>query len=287
MGFNTIAAPSGTQTGRKDSRSIWGDCPWEDFLDPRSSTDGIAREWNFLDYPLSGTLTTEIGAGAGYKVFGDTGNTITRVVSINSALVPGGALQVTLDTDNDEVTIAQAYPWLTLSGSTSTSGKLWAEFTYAQSSIATNMASVFFGLANVGGITLSTTVPLNDGDPISNTMYGIGFRIAEDGLGVVDTVSTDGATSFTNIGATEGGTLAAYTFTKFGLKYDPTDTTKAVRFYVNGAECATGLPLSAVQAFSNINANGLGWIWSSTADSAGTSFKGLMKRIRIAQQIPG
>lgn len=283
--MNTVSAPGNlsTQSGRKDSRSIWGDCPWWDILDPRSDIDGVAREWNFTDYPLSGTLTTQIGAGAGYKVFGDTSNTITRVVTINSVSVPGGALRVTTDTDNDEVTIAQAYPSFAMTGVSTTSGKLWAEFTYAQKSVATNMAAVFFGFANVAGLTLSTTVPFNDADAIDAGVYGLGFRIEEDGLGVVDTVVTDGATSFTNVGDTEGGTLTAYTFTRFGLVYDPTDATRCIRFFVNGNECASAISRTTLTGYTNLDAADLGWMWATCADSGATAHEGFMKRIRVAQ----
>lgn len=270
----------GSNTDRRPSPAIWDKVPFERMQE--GDLDGVAIYDDFSLLPLQGTLTTQIAAG-NYKVFGDTGNTITRVMSINSALVSGGALQFAIDTDNDEVSMAQAYPSFQMTGLATNSGKLWFELCYAQSSIATNMASVFFGLANVAGVTLSTTVPLNDGDPIDATMYGVGFRIAEDGLGVVDTVVTDGGTSFTNIGATEGGTLAAFTFKKFGIMYDPDNVTNCITFYVDNVPCATTISRSTLTGYTNIDANGLGFLIASTADSAGTTFKSYLKWLKIAQ----
>lgn len=274
----------GSNTDRRPSPAIWDRCPFEKIKS--GDVDGIAIYDDFSELTLQGTLTTQIAAGR-YKVFGDTGNTITRVVSINSVLVPGGALQFAIDTDNDEVSLAHAYPSFLLSGLTTNSGKLWFEVCYAQSAILTNMASVFMGLANVAGVTLSTTVPLNDGDPIDATMYGVGFRIAEDGLGVVDTVVTDGATSFTNIGATEGGTLAAFTFKKLGMLYDPSNVTNCITFYADNVPLATTISRSTLTGYTNIDVNGMGFLIASTADSAGTTFKNYLKWIKIAQIAPG
>lgn len=274
----------GSNTDRRPSPAIWDRVPFEKIQE--GDVDGIAIYDDFATLPLQGTLTTQIAAGR-YKVFGDTGNTITRVVSINSVLVPGGALQFAIDTDNDEVSMAHAYPSFLLSGLTTNSGKLWFECCYAQNSILTNMASVFVGLANVAGITLSTTVPLNDGDPIDATMYGVGFRIAEDGLGVVDTVITDGATSFTNIGAGEAGTLAANTFKKLGFMYDPSNVTNCITFYADNVPLTTTISRATVTGYTNIDVNGMGFLIASTADSAGTSFKNYLKWIKICQIAPG
>lgn len=271
-------------TGRKCSPAIWGDFPAREILDPRSRRDGIYRRHDFSDLPLQGTLTTQISNGQ-FKVFGDTGNTITRVVSINSVLVPGGAMQLALDTDNDEVAIADAYPSFLMTGlKTNGAQKLCFELCYAQDTVVTNKASVFFGLANVDAVTLSTTVPLNDGDPIDASMYAVGFRIAEDGLGVIDTVRTDGATSFTNIGAGEGGTLVGYTFKKLGLVYDPYNVDRCVRFFTDNVECATALTAAQVVAFTNIDANGLGFLFAATADSAGTTHKSFIKWMQVGQE---
>jgi hypothetical protein len=275
-----------SDTSRLGSPAIWGTCPWDEIENPRSGIDGMRYYDNFRNLPLQGTLTTQIAAG-NYKVFGDSGDTITRVSSINSVLVPGGAAQFTTDTDNETVALADSYPNELLTGLATNSKKLWFECSYAQSSVATNMASVFIGLANVAALTLSTTVPHNDGDAIDTGVYAIGFRIEEDGLGVIDTVYTDGAAAFTNIGNEEGGTLVAYTFKKLGFVYDM-DAADAdrIKFYADNQLLSTRLSGTALKALTNLDANGLGLLFSACADSAGTSFKAFLKWWRIAAIYP-
>lgn len=270
-------------TDRLWSRNIWADCPWLDIED--GSVPGLVFFDDFQGFPLIGTQTTQIGFGR-YKVFATTGSSVTRVSAVNSVEVAGGALSETLDTDNDSASIAQAYPSYLLSGNTSDSGKLWFEVCYAQNSVATNMAAVFLGLAETDQWTLATGVPFNGGDAITNSASAIGFRIEEDGLGVIDTVYSDRATSFTNIGDTEGGTLTANTFRKLGFVYDPSRTTDCIRFYANNLQLSSVVSKTTLQGLTNLDANALGFLWSSCADSAGTSFAGYLKWVRIAQLLP-
>jgi hypothetical protein len=247
---------------------------------------GIAFHDDFTDFPLAGTQTTQIGHGR-YKLYAAAGCSIAPVTAIASTESMGAKLAISMDTDNDEAAIAQSYPTFLLSGDRSTSGPLVFEACYAQNSIATNMAAVFFGLAETDLFTLAANVPMNSADAIDASGSMIGFRIEEDGLGVVDTVRSDRATSFTNIGDTEGGTLAANTFKKFGMVYDPSRSADCITFYVDGIACATELSRTALQAFTNLDANPLGLLWAVAADSAGTSFAGYMKWWRVAQLNPG
>ena len=153
------------------------------------------------------------------------------------------------------------------------------------------MAATFIGLGEVDAFTLAANVPMNSGDAIDNSGAMIGFRIEEDGLGVVDTVYSDRATSFTNIGDTEGGTLVAHTFKKLGFIYDPqltgTDSGRpencCVRFFQDNQLCATGLTKSTLTGLTNLDANALGLLWATAADSGGTSFLGSLKWWRVAQ----
>jgi len=287
MSANTIdyrANLGSADQNRKISPNIWADCPWNDIQE--GCVPGVAFYDDFQDFPLIGTQTTQIGHGK-YKLYAAAGCAVTRVSAVNSVELQGGALSITMDTDNDEASIAQSYPTYYLSNSIATSGKLWFECCYAQNSIVTNLASTFFGLAEVDAFTLASNVPHNSGDAIDASGSMIGFRIEEDGLGVVDTVYSDRATSFTNIGDTEGGTLAANVFSKFGFVYDPAaDTARRVVFYANNLELTTKLTGAALTALTNLDANPLGLLWSVAADSAGTSFAGYMKWWRIAQIQP-
>lgn len=269
---------------RRRSPAIWSLFPLAGVLE--GHIDGIFFEDDFQDYPLIGTQTTQIGHGK-YKVFNTGSGVVTRTSTINSVEIPGGALRINLDTDNDSGSIAQAYPSYMLTGLKSNSGLLCFECCYAQNSILTNMAGTFFGLAEVDQWTLATGVPFNGGDAITNTASAIGFRIEEDGLGVVDTVYSDRATSFTNIGDTEGGTLAPYTFRKFGFVYDPNALSEErITFFADNLALPTKLTGTQLTGLTNLDANALGLIWASVADSAGTSFEGYMKWWAVGQLFP-
>lgn len=269
---------------RLPSPVIWSDCPWHEIMDRQ--VNGVAFYDDFQDFPLAGTQTTQIGHGR-YKVFNTGAAKITRVSTINSVEIGGAALETALDTDNDSGSIGHSYPQYLLSGLNSNSGKLWFECCYGQNSIVTNFASVFMGLAEVDQFTFATAVPLNGGDAITNGGSILGFRIAEDGLGVIDTVVSDRATSFTNIGAGEGGTLAAYTFKKLGLVYDPTGpAARRIVFYADNLELTTPYSHASLIATTNLDANALGLIFSACADSAGTTYTGWMKWWRVAQLLP-
>lgn len=266
------------------SPAIWEDCPWLAIQE----NPALGRVFfdDFTGLPLAGTQTTQIGFGQ-YKVFNTGSGTVSRVSAVNSAEVFGGALSIALDTDNDSGSLAQAYPSFRLSGDKSTSGKLWCEFVYAQNSIATNMAAVFMGLAETELWTLATGVPFNGGDAITNSASAIGFRIEEDGLGVIDTVYSDRATSFTNIGDTEGGTLAANTFRNLGFVYDPNESERCIRFFANNVELTTAVSKTTLTGLTNLDANALGLIIACCADTGGTSFAGYLKSWRVAQLAPG
>lgn len=268
-------------TTRTPSPNVWKDCPVRDIQE--GVRNGVYFYDDFQDFPLIGTQTTQIAHGK-YKVFATTGSSITRVSAVNSVEIAGGALSATIDTDNDSASIAQSYPSYLLSGLTTTSGKLWFECCYAQNSLVTNLAGVFIGLAEVEQWTLATGVPFNGGDAITNSASAIGFRIEEDGLGVIDTVYSDRATSFTNIGDADSALTAANTFIKLGMKYDPADKEgKAVRFYANNLELTNSLSNAALVALTNLDANALGLLFATVGDSAGTTFANYLKWWRVAQ----
>jgi hypothetical protein len=268
------------------SDAIWHKMPvpFEQAVNEPSWGRGFHDDFNGL--PLAPTLTTQIAFGR-YKAYAASGCTINRVSSINSTETFGGALAITMDTDDDEAALGEAYNTYRLSGAASSSGPLLFEFCYAQNSIATNMAAVFVGLAETDAVTFGANTPFNSGDAITNTWAGIGFRIEEDGLGVVDTVVTDRATSFTNIGDTEGGTLAANTFDTFGIVYDPYETDNCVTFYKNNRPLTTRYSRSTLTGLTNLDAGSVGPMIAVAADSAGTSFAAYLKWWRVFQLAPG
>ena len=284
MSVNTIDHRQNgtTLADRYLSPNIWADCPIDTLLS--NPTKGIFYFDDFRDLPLNPTLTTQIAYGK-YKAFADSGSLISKLSLVNSAEVLGGALTLALDTDNDGVSLAQAWPSFRLSGVEGTDGKLWFECSYAQNSIATNMASVIIGLAEVELWTLSSTVPLNDADTLDASASFIGFSHLEDAVGKVDSGYADRATSITRIGTTIK-TLAANTFTKFGFKYDPSRSEDCIRFYVDNVLNGSVISRTTLTGMTNLDANALGLIVAATADSAGTSFAGYLKWWACAQLQP-
>ncbi len=264
------------------SPALWGSFPILDIKE--NPGKGMFFYDDFQDLPLDGTQTTQIGYGK-YKVFnsGTSGSKVKRVHTINSAQVLGGALRINLAASADSGSIAQAFPGYLMTGLLSNSGKLVFECCFSQNSVLANMASGFFGLAETDLWTLATGVPFNAGDAITNSAAAIGFRVTASGLGVVDTVRSDRATSFTNIGAGEAGTIVPFTFAKYGFVYDPKETTNCVRFFLNNQELPTKLSKSSLTGFTNLNANALGLIWAECAGSAGTSYEGYMKWWAVGQ----
>lgn len=267
------------------SPAIWGrlPIPFERLLTERDY--GVAFHDDFQDLPLTPTLTTQIGFGK-YKAYAASGCNITRVSAVNSVEVPGGVLTITTDTDNDEASITQAYASYFLSGVATTSGPVLFECRYAQNSIATNMASVFFGLGEADAITLGADTPLNSGDATANTWSGLGFQVTEDGVGAVRTVYTDRATSFTEV---EAGvkTMAANEFNNYGFIVDPNETANFITFYVNNQPTATRVSRATWTALTNADANSMALMFAVAADSAGTSFANYMPWWRVAQLKPG
>lgn len=256
-------------TSRGPSPNIWGDCPIMSIIE--GSIPGVKLIDEFEDYPLVGTQTTQIGHGR-YKVFNTGAGVVTVVTTVNSVVLGKNVLAINLDTDNDSGSIAQSYPGFMLN---STARKLWFEARIACSPITTDGIGFFLGLAETDQWTLATAVPFNGGDAIDNSASAIGFRKKEDGLGKIDTVYSDRATSFTNIKEDATEVTAAFEWIKLGMKFDPTlAADKRITFYANNLELPDRMTSAALAALTNLKAQALGPILAMIADSGGTS--GLM-----------
>ncbi len=264
---------------------IWGDCPWEQVRD--KVIPGSYFEIKPEYFPLAGTQTTQI-AHSNLKLFATSDGTIAPVSAINSVERVGAVLALTAGTtsDNESLSIAQSYPSFLLSGLTSNSGPLWAEWEMGVSTILVNTIGFFAGLAETDLWTLATGVPFNAGDAITNSASAIGFRKGEDALGVVDTVLSDRATSFTNIGDDETS-IAANTLVKYGMMYDPADADRCVRFFKNGVELTTALSRSTLTGKTNLDANALGFLLAVICDSAADATKVYLSMARVCQLAAG
>lgn len=283
MSNNAQYIGSGTDNGRNPSPSIWADCPLDDIMSNKpvgGNKRGTYFFDDFLDFPLPGTQTTQIGHGR-YKLFCTAAGQIAPVKTVNSVVTPGGILSALCDTDNDSFSIGQAHPNVFLSGLSSTSGKMWFEARVAISSIATDGMGFFLGLAETDLWTFATGVPFNGGDAITNAAAAIGFHKGEDALGVINTVYSDRATSFTTIGAS-ATSMTANTFIKLGMKYDPSNATECVAFYANNVKLTNVLSRAALTALTNLDSGSLGLLWAGVADTGGTAIRPYMDWWQLA-----
>jgi len=270
-------------TERFPSQAIWGDCPWEKIRD--GEIIGTTFWDDFDDLPLAPTLTTQIAYGR-YKAFATTGATISGVSVINAVEQSGGILAFAMSADNDGISLANAYPSVRISGAVASSSRVWLEARCCFSPVTTNGLGWILGLAEVEQWTLATTVPLNAGDAINNSASFIGFRKPEDDTTTADTVYSDRATSFTNVGDAELTGLAAYTWFKIGLVYDATDATNCVRFFLNNIELTTKVSRSTITGLTNLDVNNLGLILAAIADSSGTTAVFYMDWWKLASTYP-
>lgn len=264
------------------SPSIWSDCPIDQLRNGEIAGSLFEmRDWS--EYPLAGTLTTQIGHGK-FKVFATSAGTIAPTASVFTTTKPiGNVLALTFDADaDDSASIAQSYPTFRMSGLTSNSGKLWFEAEIGLNVITTDGTALFCGLAETNLWTLATGVPFNAGDAITNSAAAIGFRHLEDGLGVLGTCYSDRATSFTDVTAS-AGTIAAATLTKVGMVYDPLETNNCITFWQNGIKLSGTVSRSTLTGLTNLDAGVLGFLFAACADTVDTGVA-YLSQLRVAQR---
>lgn len=230
---------------------------------------------DFLDYTLPGTQTTVVAQGR-YKAFSATaGQWISdNMPHSTTAGVTDGWISGLCDTDGDAMAIGTEACPIVLS--TTGNRKMVFEARIATTSILTNMGQIFCGLCENRVAAFSATVPLGNqttAAPVANASNAmIGFVRAEDGLSVLNTLYADHSTTYGTIGSTAStGVLAANTAIKLGMYFNPDDTDRCVRFYVNGLECSTAMTKAALLATTYLDVAGLGPCLAFYADSAGTA----------------
>lgn len=279
MGFQNVTnTQSGTAlTFRTPSPALWATggspgingCPWERIVSGELS--GIAFYDDFRALPLAPTLTTQIAFGQ-YKAFATSSSAITGSSVVNSVDVGYPNLNMTADTSAHSSSLAIAYPGGLVSGSTSTSGPMWFEARVATSSITTLHQGFFVGLAETSLFTLATGVPFSSSAAApTNSGSFLGFFKPAANTTTWSTVYNDRATSFTNVGASDVVGIAANTFTKIGLLYDPYSSTKAVRFFQDNIELANFITPAQITATTNLKANSLAPMIALVGGSAASS----------------
>jgi len=220
--MNTIIhRQNGTSnTDRKPSPAIWGDCPWRDINDPRSLVDGYARRWDFATFRTATNVNAAEAYWAdGLKCFGSDGAAIAALDA------QGGGITLSSDGDNEGVSLGQmVYPFQ-ISRSTK---KLWFECRLKTSTIADTKHGFFVGL--IDSSALSATVPIASAGTLADENFVGWHRLEGDGDKVDAVYKADGVTQVTV--EADAVTLAADTWVKLGMKWDPEDSYK-LKFYAD------------------------------------------------------
>lgn len=248
-------------TSRGPSKAIWNKCPVMEILaDPNR---GIHFFDDFIDFGVPGTQTTEINLGR-YKVYNTGATKVAQTSTFNSAEVADGVIAITTDTAGDQGVIGtHACPILL---STTTRGQAFFEARVAITSVATNDGQIFVGLGENDTVTFGAAIPLADADATASTCALVGFNRLEDGTTALNTSYADRASSWTNVEAS-AGTVAALTWIKLGMIFDPDNSSRCLRFFVNGIETSSAVTKSTLSGLTYLDAVALGPVAAVFADS--------------------
>lgn len=211
-----------TNVGKGPS-GLWHDCPWAAIQnDPNI---GYSFFDDFVHVPKMPTITTEVGVWNGYNVFGSSGATVL------STGVAGGELALTEATDDESVAIGSYGKPFRI---TKYGGAFWFEARLKISTIATTTCSFLVGLMD--NTALAVAVPMTATAGAIADINFVGFHKLDTDLGTfsgsykANTVAAVATNSLT-------GTIAADTYIKLGMKYDP--ATYKLTWYVDGEPMAS------------------------------------------------
>jgi hypothetical protein len=225
--------------GAEPSGSIWGNVPFvESLVDPGIGY-GVHEEFLGFNGLLTSTTGDYTGQAGGYSSYQDTSDTILQLATETT-----GVVRIATDTtDNDEA-------WLQYGGAASVmatlaaSGgkKLCFETRVRMDTIASR--NIFFGLAEEG---FAAGDAITDAGAMVTTKDFIGFRSLEGDATGMDHVYQK-ASQTTVVVKDDAQTLVAATWYKFGFIYDPNyyNTSKVIRFFIDGVEQADGVALTAL-----------------------------------------
>lgn len=250
-------------TSRGPSKSIWNKFPtMEVIADPNR---GFHFFDDFIDFGLPGTQTTEINLGR-YKVYNTGATKVAQASVLNSVETADGMISITTDTAGDQGVIGtHACPILL---STTTRGPMFFEARVATTSVATNDGQLFVGLCENDAVTFGAAIPLADANATASTPAMVGFNRLEDGLRVLNTSYADHSATWTDVQASAGTFSATeFTFIKLGMIFDPDNSARCLRFFVDGIECSTAMTKAALLATTYLDAVCLGPCAAVFADS--------------------
>lgn len=269
---------SSGNTGRGPSPNLWGDCDWLAMVEDPGI--GITE---FLDFVSGGLITapTTHAALVGLPISGysSTGSQISYGNAAYTTANEAGTLILAETTTREGTAIRSDVVPYRIS---SNMGKFWFECRFKINTVAADEISFFTGL--YAAATLSASVPIVAAGADTHLMADnnwVGFHKP-----VGDTTTFDAAykaDGVTQVTTNDGlGTLAAGTYIKLGMKFDPDNASK-LSWYVNGIKAATEktVPNNTGTDFPADVA--LGWVIAMSVGTAASDNTLTLDWVRAAQ----
>ncbi len=176
---NQYASPTGQDTGRGPSNSIWADCPIADLIQGFGDgigTSGYLVQDDFCPVATPSNTTPAIGTLGQWACWFASGMTLTDGVE------EGGVAKFDGTTTNkSSILTSNAGMFRFIGGSTAfnyTGGKFWMEFRIALGSVAASQQGVFIGLADNTSSQINssdTTIIASGGNTLTTTKNLLGF----------------------------------------------------------------------------------------------------------------
>lgn len=220
--YSSPVAPSAIPSG-----SIWGQMPMEDII-----LHGRGKYY-YNDFTVDAPTFASATAQLGMITYQDTGVTVAPLATDDN-----GVLQIAgADADNDEGSIQFGVTTAVYAKIASTGGKKLAfEMRVKNNSAALTDSAFFCGLAEEASAVADILV--NNTGALKTTADFIGFRTLCASPSELDTIYQKA--SQTAVEPDDNvTTVVADTWMKLGLVFDPTDSAKAIRYYVDGVEVAS------------------------------------------------
>ena len=220
-------------TGRSPSPNIWSDCPWQAFQDDPGL--GITEWDDFISGGLITAPTTHAAlVGINWSGFSSSASQISYGNPTYSTAQDAGTIVLAETTTRESTSIRKDTVPFRISANF---GKLWYEIRMKISTVATNEMAFFVGLLGADNLTVDIPIVAAGADThltASKNMVGfhkpVGDTTTFDGIyradGVAQVTSNDGL-----------GTLAADTYIKLGMVFNPSDN--KLSWFVNGVRATT------------------------------------------------
>lgn len=274
------------QTEDKWSRGIWHDCPVEQIRSGERA--GLLFEFNFDTLPT--TPPTTEGAFGLFSAFTSTGG------FIQAAAAGGHGWNMGSDGDNEGASIRAKSNGFQIDRTAAY--KLWFEARIKVSAITDAKNDVFVGLMEDAALT--ATVPITAAGALADQNL-VGFlrpetarTTAGTGGAIMNTVYKANGVAAVTV-QNDAVTLAADTYTKLGMVYDPNpsydvaDTALGgankflLKFFQDGLQCATTKQIPSAQGTDFPNDVKMNFVFAILNATASTPGDATISRVRVAQ----